>query len=95
MVCNYQIIKNQSTGEYILDFVMSERNDGHVTIIEWNAYHYKSYTDNAGHKGVVLFGVSHRAYDDKTTDFLKSLGTYRQEVIKKISEYPIPDIQLK
>jgi hypothetical protein len=44
---------------------------------------------------VLLFGVSQRAYDDKTNDFLRSLKSYRHDIIQKLSDYPVPEIQLK
>ncbi len=95
MVCNYQLGINDKTNEYILDFVMSDVSNDHVHIVEWNGYRYKPYTDKSGHKGVLLFGVSHRAYDDKGTDFLRSLGSYRHEILQKLSMHSIPEIQLK
>jgi len=94
-VCNYQIIKNEQTGEYILDFVMSESSDDYVNLVEWNGYHYKPYTDKAGHKGVLLFGISHRAYGDDTMGFLRNLKTYRGDVLKKLMAYPMPEIQIQ
>lgn len=94
-VCNYQVMKNEQTGDYILDFVMSEESSNRINIIEWNGYHYKPYTDKAGHKGVLLFGVSHRAYAGNTTKFLRGLSNYRMEVLKKISVYPMPEILVK
>ena len=95
MVCNYQVVKNEQTGDYILDFVMSEGSGDRINIVEWNAYHYKPYTDKAGHKGVLLLGVSHRAYADDTMKFLRSLKNYRTETMKKLSVYPVPEIQVK
>ena len=94
-VCNYQIIKNEQTGEYILDFIMSESKGDDLTLIEWSGYHYKPYTDKAGHKGVLLFGISHRAYGDDATGFLRSLKTYRGDVLKKLMAYPMPEIQIQ
>jgi hypothetical protein len=94
LVCNYQVIKNQSAGEFILDFVLSEGNGNTVKTIEWNAYRFKPYRDKSGHQGVLLFGISHRAYDNNASDFLKSLGSYRKEILMKLSAFSIPDIQI-
>lgn len=94
-ICNYEVVKNQQTGEYILDFVMGEGNDDRIDITEWNAYHYKSYIDKNGHKGVLLFGVSRRAYANETNIFLKKLKKYRPEIINKLAAYPVPEINVK
>jgi len=93
IVCNYQL--QRKTDEYILDFIMSEGNGQKLSVVEWNAYHYGSYTDKNGHKGVLLFGVSHRAYDDQIMPFMHSLGVYRNNVLKVLSKYTIPEIQIK
>lgn len=92
-VCNYSLRENY--GEYILDFVMSESSDSDIRIVEWSAYHYKPYTDKAGHKGVLLFGISRRAYKYGVISFLKSLKDLRNSQLTALSQYPIPDIQVK
>lgn len=94
-ICNYEVVKNQQTGEYILDFIMSEEKDDHLDITEWNAYRYKSYKDKDGHKGVLLLGVSHRAYSNETNIFLSGLKKYRFEIINKLAVYPFPEINIK
>ena len=94
-VCNYDIIKSPDGKEIILDFLMSVSKNDKVNLVEWNAYHYKAYTDKTGHKGVILFALSHRAYDADVTPFLKSLSEYRQLNRDKVIQFPIPEIQLK
>lgn len=91
-VCNYQLLEKGS--EYILDFLMSEGTTT-VNTIEWNAYHYVAYTDKAGHKGILMFGVSHRCYDDQVMPFLKSLSGYRNNSLKALTVYTTPEIQIK
>ncbi len=96
LVCNYQLYNNpDKPDESILDFLMSESKNDEVNLVEWNAYHYKSYTDKAGHKGVLLFGISHRAYDNDTMDFLKSLSKYRNKNLNLLIGYDVPEIQIK
>jgi hypothetical protein len=94
-ICNYQVLKNVNKKEYILDFLLSESTNDKVSIVEWNAYRYIIYSDNSGHTGVLLFGVSHRVYDDKIDGFLKSFSLFRTEKLKRLSEYHMPEIQLK
>jgi len=94
-VCNYDMVESPDGQEFILDFLMSDGKADKVRLIEWNAYHYKAYTDKAGHKGVVMFALSHRAYGDDVSPFLKSLHEYRQTNRNEIIKYPIPEIQIK
>lgn len=94
-VANYDLIQSPDGKEFILDFLMSTSKDGKVNLIEWNAYHYKSYTDKAGHNGVLLFALSHRAYDNDVDTFLKSLREYRTENRNALIKFPTPEIQIK
>jgi len=94
-VCNYKVMKSANGQEFILDFLMSESSGDKVSLLEWSAYHYKEYTDKAGHKGVLMLGISHRTYGDGSINFLKALSGYRQENIKALSELPFPEIQVK
>jgi hypothetical protein len=93
-ICNFALIKNPQTGEYILDFVLGEHSGKSLAIVEWNGYHYKSYTDKNGHKGVLLLGMSHRAYNDNCTPFLKMLSGYRTDNLRALQAFSIPDIEL-
>jgi hypothetical protein len=93
-ICNYNVIKNRQTGEYILDFILSENESNHSDIVEWNAYHYKPYTDKKGNKGVILFALSHRAYDNAINVFSKEIKGYRIIYINKLLSYKIPEIYI-
>jgi hypothetical protein len=93
--CHYQLIHNADSSEYILDFLMSDISGSVINIVEWNAYRYKAYTDKAGHKGVLLFGVSNRAYDKEAAAFFTSLNEFRDKHKKALIKFTIPEIQLK
>ncbi len=94
-VANYDLVESPDGKEFILDFLMSTTKDGKVNLVEWSAYHYKNYTDKAGHTGVLLFAISHRAYDDAVDTFLKSLIEYRMENRNALIKSPMPEIQIK
>jgi len=89
-VTNYQFIQNPSTGEYLLDFVISSNG-----IVEWNAYRYTTLKDKAAGKGIVLFACSKRAYGKAGTGFLKALKTERVKDINTLAVYKIPEIKIK
>lgn len=94
-VCNYEVNENPDGTEFILDFLMSESKGSEMNLLEWSAYHYKAYTDQAGHRGILLFGICHRAYGEETGAMLKGLKTYRTPNINELIGYPMPEIQIK
>lgn len=94
-LCNYEVIKNKNSDDYTLDFIMSVSENNYLKIVEWNCYRYKYYVDSAGHKGVILFGVSKRAYGKRGTYFLRALPNQRLNIRKLVLDYPIPEIQIK
>lgn len=95
-VVNYNVITNAKTGEYILDFLVSANApDGSIGIVERNVYRYKAFTDKAGHKGVLLFGVSSRAYGAGVTPFLTALKTSKNVLPNTVAQFTLPDIALK
>jgi hypothetical protein len=89
---NFSQIVNRKTGEIIVDFIMSSP-DG--DIVEWNAYRYAPWTGGGGKAGVVLFGISRRAYGDDATAFLASLKAARPADIDALAAAPMPVVVLK
>ncbi|MGA0532981.1 hypothetical protein [Hansschlegelia sp. KR7-227] len=80
---NSAAIRDDKTGEVLLDFTLSGQTPDGVGIAEWNAYRYSPY--KAGdQKGVVLFALSRRAYGDKRAAFFKSLKKTRPAAIKAL-----------
>jgi hypothetical protein len=95
-VTNYKAVKNPSTNEYLLDFIISDKEkDNELKVVEWNVYHYKSFSDNMGKKGVIMLAYSHREYGKMAVSFLKTLSTYRLKTLQIFSVYPVPDVKLK
>ncbi len=94
-VANFLVQKNEKNGEYLLDFIMSDGGGGKASVVELNAYHYKNYTDKAGHKGVLLFALSKRAYGNDVMPFLRNLKSERQNIIKTMAEASFPPVEVK
>lgn len=94
VTCNYQVLKKDGN-DYILDFIMSDGEADAPNFIEWNAYHYINYTDSLGHKGMLLFGVSHRAYGYDVKKFMTDFKQYRNNALHELVGYPVPKIQIK
>jgi len=92
-VTNYAVIRNPTTGEYVLDFVISQ-GAGDDNIVEWNVYRYAFLKDKSGKKGVQLLAYSRRAYGTATTAFLKQLKTERTADINAMAAYKVPELNL-
>lgn len=95
-IVNYEIFSNTKTGEYIIDFLLSDSpTDGKkISIVERNVYRYRSFTGNNGQKGTLLFGVSTRSYNNDIDQFLLTLKTTRAQLNKTVSQFIIPVITL-
>lgn len=94
-VANFMLRQKPETGEYLLDFILSAGSGDKVSVVELNAYRYKNYTDKAGHKGVLLFALSRRAYGDDVMPFLKKLNNERHNITKDITKVDFPEVAVK
>lgn len=94
-VCNYQIMDNSQTGEYMIDFLMSTGKGDNLDIVEWNVYRYKKISDSKENPIILLFAMSKRAYGNDITAFLTELKSNRTEWINLIGNYKLPTIDLK
>ncbi len=93
---NYELIDNSKSGEYIIDFLLTANApDGAISIAERNVYRYKSFTDKAGHTGVMLFGISNRVYGSDVNPFFTSLKSNRKDLMTKVAQAGIPEITIK
>jgi hypothetical protein len=88
-MANMALVENKKTGEMLLDFIISDDSSG-KSIVEWNAYRYKPHTGKDGKKGVILFALSRRAYNDDIDGFLKGLRSLRVGYINKVAQYTLP-----
>ncbi len=88
---NMDLIQNDQTGEVLLDFIVSSRDQNGQTIVEWNAYRYASAETTDGEMGGLLFAVSHRAYgDDASRAFMTELSALRTEQLQALASAPLP-----
>ena len=94
-VVQYDLRGHPEKDEYILDFTLSQNIGSKAGIVERNVYRYDSYTDSAGHKGILLFAISQRGYGDNIVAFFGSLKRTRLDDIKKLGQYDMPKIEIK
>ncbi len=72
-IVNYDIIEKD--GEIMLDFLLNKNSSDQkdLDVVERNVYRYKSFADGNGKEGVLLFGVSERAYGEGIDNFFIAL----------------------
>ena len=92
-IINYQMYERE--GEYMLDFIISKNSqDGkEILILERNVYRYFRI-DTPKRKGVLLFGVSDRAYTKKEMDNMFSvLKNKKLDLVNKVIQIEVPKIK--
>lgn len=90
---NMEITQNEATGEALLDFIVSSRNEAGEYVVEWNAYRYAPLAAGEDGPGVMLFGISHRASgNDAAKAFLQELPTLRPARIEVLAGAPLPEV---
>lgn len=90
---NHEVNVNEQTGEVMLDFLISGAQDGKV-VVEWDAYRY--VTTKGDKPGVVLYGISRRAYGEtEGRAFLTGLKDQRPDTIKALTDLNVPAVRPK
>ena len=92
-VINYKVYEKNN--DYMIDFIMSENSqDGKdVLILERNVYRYFRI-NTLKRKGILLFGVSDRAYTKKEMDNMFSvLKNKKLDLVNKIIQIEVPKIK--
>lgn len=87
-VVNYALIRNDATGEIILDFLISDASTGEA-IVEWNAYRYAPLAEGGG---VALYAISRRGYGDGAKPFLQGLKDSRHPAINALAAFDAPKL---
>ena len=92
-VINYKVYEKNN--DYMIDFIMSENSqDGKdVLILERNVYQYFRI-NTPKRKGILLFGVSDRAYTKKEMDNMFSvLKNKKLDLVNKVIQIEVPKIK--
>lgn len=89
---NYESFTNQSTGDYMIDFLLSASDaKGEMTAVERNIYRYTTISTKVGKKALLLFAVSTRSYGNEITPFLTSLKSTKSQLVNKVAAFKIPE----
>lgn len=92
-VANFAAFENPSTGEVLLDFILSARDQKGEYIVEWNGYRYAEAELN-GRRGVMLFALSERAYGNQASEqFLRELATFKKARLQALTTAPRPELK--
>lgn len=92
-IANMAIFKNDKTGEIILDFLLSSRDQNGEYIIEWNGYRYAEGKFK-GKRGSVLFALSERAYGNEASkEFLQKLKNFKASRIRDLTNAAVPEFK--
>lgn len=93
-IINYTILEKD--GETIIDFLMSVNSeDGKkLLVVERNIYRYLNI-ETEKTKGLLLFAVSKRAYENEIDNFFKALKKNKNNLIIKVGNVKIPEINPK
>lgn len=73
-VTNYMVAENN--GEYILEFIVSDSNNGNMNTVEVDVHYYKQMTIDGRNASVLSF-YSSRAYGDDIMPFIQSIPEKR------------------
>jgi len=90
---NFAVFKNPKNDEIILDFILSAKDPKGEDVVEWNAYRYAVLRGKGGASGVLLLGISRRAYGDDATNFLRRLKSARPAEVNALATYPLPVVR--
>lgn len=92
---NYESFENAETGEYMIDFLLSQTGEGNaISVAERNVYRYLPFKGKDGEQGIILFAVSTRSYGGKVNSFLTSLKTKKSDLVGKVAAYKMPELKI-
>lgn len=90
---NMDLIRNDQTGEVLLDFLVSSKDAAGEYVVEWNAYRYARAENAQGESGGLLFAISHRAYGNGAAEaFLQSLRDFKSGQINALASAALPEL---
>lgn len=92
-VANMAIFSNPDSGEILLDFVLSAKDENGEFILEWNGYRYVE-SEFDGQRGSMLFAISERAYGNSASEtFLRNLREFKAQRILDLSSADLPELE--
>ena len=91
-VANYAVFDHPDNGEYLLDFLLSTKDENGEFILESNGYRYVE-GEFEGQRGSMLFAISERAYGDAASEaFLRDLRDFKAQSLSELTEAELPEL---
>jgi hypothetical protein len=89
---NYEMFEKD--GEIMIDFLLSENAKDGSDLIERNVDRYKKFFDKNNNEGIMLFGVSERAYGNDIDTFLQTLKQRKLDLQNAVGAFDIPEVTI-
>lgn len=93
-VVSIERFENEQIGEWLLDFQLSDSKGNKPNIAEHNLYRFKNHITKSGKTGILLLGVSQRAYGDAISSFLNTVKADQINSINKLTQYSVPNVDI-
>jgi hypothetical protein len=93
--CNYQVTESPDGKEFIVDFLIGEKKENKIAILEFNIYHYKQIDISENKKAIIVYAYSKRNYGDDVDDFFKRLKNDRINYLNQMISTNIPKVTLE
>ncbi len=91
--CQFQLAENETNGEYVLDFMFKDLNEKGTEMLEWNVFRYLKFTAKNGKQGIMIIGITKRAYGSDIPEFLKNINATKKKYVSLITKIVLPEIQ--
>lgn len=92
-VANSGVFHDDEAGEFVLDFLLSAKDENGEFILEWNGYRYAEGALE-GQSGSILFAISERAYGDAASEaFLRGLREFKAQRILDLIQTDLPQLE--
>ena len=93
--CSYQVFENESTGEFIIAFVVSSFNEqGILTVMEANVYRYTRAVVG-GRNAMALWFYSRRAYEKEVKAFIEDIDNSFEHWVTAMTDMEMPQLRFK
>ncbi|WEK03423.1 MAG: hypothetical protein P0Y65_14630 [Candidatus Devosia phytovorans] len=92
-VANSAVFQNDESGELVLDFLLSAKDENGKFILEWNGYRYAEASFE-GERGSLLFAISERSYGNAEAEaFLGGLRDFKAQRTLELTQAEMPELE--
>jgi hypothetical protein len=81
--------------DYIIEFTTCEYEGKKLNLVEFNISKVHKIKTASGKPAIVIYTYTWRSYDEETTQFLATIGNFKEEFITEMTHASIPDVKWK